>query len=218
MFRQILHGTKGRDSHRTFASFNDWLEVAADSHEGHALAGVLRVIKNYGFAYRTATMKAIVDALDAVLGVDAEDVDLVVDMSHNILQPEMIGDEEFWVSRHNCCRPRPGMPGIVAGNHQVPSCLTVGPPGCDTRLSGYDHGVGFLIDQAAENGDLTRDPEQREVTRLKMVRGASEVHSVDRFPLLGSQVTEGAVDTLSAAGMTDPVAYLRPLATLKHKV
>lgn len=110
------------------------------------------------------------------------------------------------------------MPGIVAGNHQVPSCLTVGPADCDTQLAGYDHGVGFLIDQAGRNGKLESDPDGREIVRFTMVRGASDVYSVDRFPLLGSQVTEGAVGTLSATGMTDPVAYLRPLATLKHKV
>ena len=216
--RQILHGKRGLEFHRTFARLNDWLEVDADTAQGNALASVLRVIKNYGFAYRTATMKAIGDALETVLGVDPADVDLVVDMSHNMLEPEMIGDEEFWVSRHNCCRPRPGMPGIVAGNHQVPSCLSVGPAACDTRLSGYDHGVGFLIDEAGRAGDLMPDPKGRDVKRLTMVRGEPDVHKVDTFPLLDAAVTEEAIGTLSAAGMTDPVAYLRPLATLKHKV
>lgn len=218
LFRQVLHAKQGRDFHRTFARFNDWLEVDAASAEGVALARVLAIIKNYGFAYRTATMKAIVDALESVLGVDPDSVDLLVDMSHNMLQPETIGDEQFWVSRHNCCRPRPGMPGIVAGNHQVPSCLTVGPSDCDTRLSGYDHGVGYLIDQSVRNGGMSHDGAGRSVTRLKMVRGSSEVDSVDTFPLLDSHVTEGAMATLSEAHMADPVAYLRPLVTLKHKV
>lgn len=217
-FRQILHGSRGWNHHRTFAAFDDWLEVDARTEQGQMLASVLRVIKNYGFAYRTATMKAIVDALETVLGVGGDDVDLVVDMSHNILQPETIDGEEFWVSRHNCCRPRPGMPGIVAGNHQVPSCITVGPPDCDTRLSGYDHGVGYLIDQASQNGGLRRDPREHDVTRYRMIRGTDDVHSIETLPLLDAGVTEDALGTLSDAGMTRPVAYLRPLATLKHKV
>ena len=62
------------------------------------------------------------------------------------------------------------------------------------------------------------DPKGRDVKRLTMVRGEPDVHKVDTFPLLDAAVTEEAIGTLSAAGMTDPVAYLRPLATLKHKV
>ena len=83
---------------------------------------------------------------------------LVVDMSHNILQRELVDGEPHWVSRHNCCRPVPGMPGIVAGSHQVPSCLTVGPAGCDQGLVGYDHGVGHLIDRQLEQGTLHPEP------------------------------------------------------------
>lgn len=218
VFRQLLHAMRGSDFRRTFATLSDWLEVDAESPQGRTLAATLGVIKNYGFAYRTATMKAIVDALDTVLGVGADDVDLIVDMSHNILQSETIGDETFWVSRHNCCRPRPGMAGIVAGNHQVPSCITVGPSACDTHLSGYDHGVGYLIDRARGGGELRTDPDGRTVTRYTMVRGTPKVHRVDTFPLLDATVTETAMGTLSSAGMADPVAYVRPLATLKHKV
>ena len=46
------------------------MAVDAESDQGKALALVLAVIKNYGFAYRMATVRAIVDG---VVGLHARD-------------------------------------------------------------------------------------------------------------------------------------------------
>ena len=217
LFRNLLHVAKGLHFHRTFARLNDWLAIDADSDQGRALSSVLRVIKNYGFAYRMATIAGIADALQDTLGIGQSSLGLVVDMSHNMLQPETIAGDDYWVSRHNCCRPVTGMPGIVAGNHQVASCLTVGPQGCDDKLGGYDHGVGFLIERAQQTGSIDPDPRGLDVRRLRMTRGTDELHQREVLPLLSSGVIEQAVASLEGMGFARPVAYLRPLATLKHK-
>lgn len=216
-FRNVLHLGRGRDHHRIFSAFNRWLALDPESEPGSAYALALKVINNYGYAYRTASMAAIVDAVLHVTGADRDSNRLIVDMSHNMLQPENIDGETFWVSRHNCCRPVPGFPGIVAGSHQVPSCLTIGPDGTDGKLSGYDHGVGFLIEQAQENGGIPADSRGHEIRRLSMTRGTGELHEERVFPLLERTPLDEAMSTLSAQGMARPVAYLRPLATLKHK-
>jgi tRNA-splicing ligase RtcB len=217
LFRNLLHIAKGVHFHRTFARLNNWLAVDADSDQGRALSNVLRVIKNYGFAYRMGTIAGIADALNDVLGMDRNGLTLIVDMSHNMLQPESIGGEDLWISRHNCCRPVAGMAGIVAGNHQVASCLAVGPPGCEERVGGYDHGVGFLIELAQQRGSLDPDPRGLEVRRLRMTRGTDQVHDRVVLPLLASKVIEDVMASLEERGFSRPVAYLRPLATLKHK-
>lgn len=217
MFRNLLHLQKGLHFHRTFARLNGWLAVDADSEQGQALSNVLRVIKNYGFAYRMGTVKAITDALHHVLGIDRDGAGLVVDMSHNMLQPESINGEVLWISRHNCCRPVTGMAGIVAGDHQVPSCLTVGPQHCDDKVAGYDHGVGFLIERARQQAPLDTDPRGLETHRLRMTRGTDQLHERQVLPLLAPYIIEGAMASLEESGFARPVAYLRPLATLKHK-
>jgi tRNA-splicing ligase RtcB len=216
-FRNLLHIMKGLHFHRTFARLKKWLAIDADSEQGQALSNVLRVIKNYGFAYRMGTIAGIADALNDVLGIDRNDLNLIVDMSHNMIQPESIGGEDYWISRHNCCRPVAGMAGIVAGNHQVASCLTIGPPGCDESVGGYDHGVGFLIELAQQRESLDPDRRGLEVRRLRMTRGTDQVHEREVLPLLASDVIEDAIASLEERGFTRPVAYMRPLATLKHK-
>ena len=217
-FRNLIHMRKGREYHRTFAAFRKWLAIEADSEQGAAYENVLNVIKNYGFAYRTGTIKAILDAVHAVVGTGSGGGDLIIDLSHNILQPEMIGGERLWVSRHNCCRPVPGGPGIVAGNHQVTSCLTVGPPGCDKNIAGYDHGVGHLLDAAQGRGDFGRDPREHEIERLYMTRGTSQLHETQTLPLLDRRVVDRTMTVLENQGSAQAVAMLRPLMTLKHKV
>ncbi len=216
-FRNILHFRRGRGHHRTFSAFNRWLTLDPDSEQGKAYALALNVINNYGFAYRTASMAAVVDAVQEVAGADRDSNRLIVDMSHNMLGPETIDGNNYWVSRHNCCRPAPGFPGIVAGSHQVPSCLTIGPEGTDSKLSGYDHGVGFLIEQAQTNGGILNDPRGHQIRRLSMTRGTQQLHDEKVLPLLERSPLDDAMSILSAEGMTRPVAYLRPLATLKHK-
>jgi tRNA-splicing ligase RtcB len=216
-FRNVLHMSRGRDHHRTFSAFDKWLTLDPDSEQGAAYASALNVINNYGFAYRTASMAAIIDAVHEITGAARESNRLIVDMSHNMLQPEVINGKEAWVSRHNCCRPAPGMPGIVAGSHQVPSCLTTGPNGTDSKLSGYDHGVGFLIEQAHANGGIAADPRNLEIRRLSMTRGTTRLHEERVMPLLERSPLDDAMEKLTADGMASPVAYLRPLATLKHK-
>lgn len=216
-FRNVLHMRRSRDHHKTFAAFNKWLTLDPASDQGLAYANVLNVINNYGFAYRTASMAAIADAVQEVAGADRDSSRLIVDMSHNMLQPEQIDGREQWVSRHNCCRPRPGFPGIVAGSHQVPSCLTIGPEGSDTKLSGYDHGVGFLIEQAQSNGGIPTDARGHQIRRLSMTRGTERLHEEKVMPLLERAPLDDAMSALATDGMARPAAYLRPLATLKHK-
>lgn len=218
VLRNLLHASRGAEHFRTFAAFSHWLAVDEDSEAGRALAEILAIVKNYGFAYRMATVAAIRDALVSSLGVDRSQVQLVVDLSHNMLQPETIDGEALWVSRANCCRPAEGRPGIVAGSHQVPSCLTVGPPGCERVVAGFDHGVGYLLEQATAAGALDPDPRHLQVQRIKMVRGTPEVCSETTLPLLTSTVLDDAIVTLAASGFAQPVAYLRPVANLKHRV
>ncbi len=216
-FRQLLHASHGWDAYRQFAGFKNWMPIDAASEAGMAYANVLNVIKNYGFAYRMGTVRAIVDAVGSVLGTAPSDASLAVDLSHNMLQPEEIAGESLWVSRHNCCRPMPGDLGIVSGNHQAASCITISPPGSDQRVGGFDHGVGYLLEEAARAGQVVRDERNLQTDRFYMTRGSDGIHRQDTQSLLNRDVLDGAMSSLVAENFVRPVAYMRPLVTLKHK-
>jgi hypothetical protein len=215
--RGAVHATKGAEHLRTFAALRSWLAVPETSKPGRDLAQILAIVKNYGFAYRMGTVRAISDAVRTVLGADPASIRLVVDASHNMLQPEVIAGERRWVSRANCCRPAAGKPGIVAGDHQVPSCLVLGPPGCEDRLAGFDHGIGHLLERARAADELAVDGRGHHVSRLRMVRGTGEVDRQQQVPLLQTSLLERTMEHLSASGFAEPVAYLRPIANLKHR-
>lgn len=218
VLRGALHASRGPGHLRTFGALRRWNPVEAGSEAGRQLADVLAIVKNYGFAYRMATVRAITDAVEQAFGQNRDRIELLADTSHNILQPEVIGGEELWVSRANCCRPRPGALGIVAGSNQIGTCLTVGSDRCGDLVGGFDHGIGFLLEQAHSAGELRPDRRDLAVQRLKMVRGTETIERVDTLPLLQTDLMDRTLDTLGAAGFVEPVAHLRPVANLKHKV
>ena len=213
MFRYIFQASRGKAFRKTFGGLNKWLVVEEDSPQGKALATAFHITKNYGFAYRMGTVRAIMDAVGGVLGIEDRAMRLVVDISHNIFQPENFDGERVWVSRHNACRPIEGFPGIISGSNNIPSCITIGPNGCEERIGGYDHGIGILLDKSADR--LTEDPRSLQAIRFEVPRGAD--HAITRKPysLMKANVLEKVVDKLSGADFTRPVAYVRPLATLK---
>jgi hypothetical protein len=51
-----------------------------------------------------------------------------------------------------------------------------------------------------------------------MVRGTAEVDRQQRVPLLHTPLLAETMERLSGAGFARPVAYLRPIANLKHRV
>ena len=50
-----------------------------------------------------------------------------------------------------------------------------------------------------------------------MTRGKDGIHRQEVQPLLDRAVLDGAMSTLAGEGFASPVAFLRPIMTLKHK-
>ncbi|MDH3296318.1 MAG: RtcB family protein, partial [Acidimicrobiia bacterium] len=215
--RLLLHSRRGLSFLNTFGLPRRWLAVDPDSPEGEHLATVLAIIKNYGYAYRMTTVAAVIDAVAEATGRDRSRSSLLVDCSHNILQPEKVGGDDLWVSRHNCCRVIPEFPGIVAGSHQVSSCLTVGPEEDPGELAGYDHGIGFLLDLMEERGEPpVPHPSGVSSVRLKMKRGHNEIVERRTFPLLGSEPILETIKELEQMNAVRGAVLTRPVGTLKH--
>ncbi|HEY6193917.1 MAG TPA: RtcB family protein [Candidatus Eisenbacteria bacterium] len=191
---------------------NRWTVLPEASEEAVLFEQALALATNFGFVYRLATVAAVRDALDEVLGARAR---LLCDVSHNGIAPESVDGRERWVARHNACRLAPSRPAIVAGAHDVVSYLARGAAAPPAHLHTYDHGAGHLIERSRHH----RPPvESRERSlRLVMARGRrGGLRLRETPPLARPEPIEELMACLEKLGMLEPAVRLRPLATLKN--
>ncbi len=193
---------------------NGWTAVPTDSADGRLLRQALAMAINSGYAYRLATVRAIVDGLHGAISPSLP-WELFCDVSHNGIEERVSPAGISFVARHNACRLEPGRPTIVAGMYDVPSYLGIGEPGVEDRLRSYDHGAGHLIESSRKQGTLA--PAEGHVTRFRMSRGrGATLLSRNDIPLRSSGSLDRVMECLTKHAMMRPVVRLRPLGNLKN--
>ena len=193
---------------------NGWTPTSVNSEEGIFLRQALAMAMNFGYGYRTATMRAIVDGLHEAISPSVG-CELFCDVSHNSLLEEEVGGRTAWVARHNACRLEAGRPTIVAGSCDIPSYIGIGGEGVSDRLHSYDHGAGHIIEgyRQAVRLSATRDV----VTRLRMTRGRRGRRVVQEdIPGQSSRPIDSLMESFQRIGMMDSVLRLRPIGNLKN--
>ena len=193
---------------------NGWTPIEERGPEGEAFRAAMAMAMNFGYAYRLATVRAIVDGLRECVstGVRAE---LLCDVSHNGITEETLGGERAWVARHNACRLAPGQPTIVAGAWDVPSWLGIGVSDANGRMHSYDHGAGHLIETARAEGRLS--PTRDMVLRVRMTRGRdAQVVGSRQVAVMRPGPIDALMDRLEAQELMRPVVRLRPIGNLKN--
>ena len=215
-FHYLQRMGKGRAAAkwRTHFRHNGWTPIEAASPEGEAFRAAMAMAMNFGYAYRLATVRAIVDGLRECISPTVR-TELLCDISHNSITEESLGGEPAWVARHNACRLAPGRPTIVAGAWDVPSWLGFGVSDSDGRMHSYDHGAGHLIETARAAGRLsaTRDM----VVRVRMTRGRNaRVTSSRQVAVLHAAPIDALMARLEAHELMRPVVRLRPVGNLKN--
>jgi tRNA-splicing ligase RtcB (3'-phosphate/5'-hydroxy nucleic acid ligase) len=194
---------------------NRWTAVPDASDEGRLLRQAFAMAINFGYAYRLATVRAIVDGLHEAIAPGLA-WDLFCDVSHNGIEERVVPTGRSWVARHNACRLEPGKPTIVAGMYDVASYLGIGLPDADARLRSYDHGAGHLIETARKEGRLA--PAEGQVTRFRMSRGrAAKLLSRKELPIRTSASLDQVMACFQEHDMMRPVVKLRPLGNLKNR-
>ncbi len=206
-------GTLG-DKWRTHFRRNGLTAIPEASPEGLAFRAALAMAMNFGYAYRLATVRAVVDGLRETVSPRVQ-ANLLFDVSHNGITHEQLGGEPRWVARHNACRLVPGAPTIVAGAWDVPSYLGVGGDDGDGRLHSYDHGAGHLIEQARDAGRMA--PTRDTVTRIRMTRGRdAQVTSSRSVTVLDPGPLDQLMNRLAQDGLMRSAVRLRPIGNLKN--
>lgn len=193
---------------------NGWSILPEASEEGILFRRALAMAMNFGFAYRMATIRAIMDGLHEAIGAPT-DASLLCDVSHNGISQEVVDGDDAWVARHNACRLVSGKPTIVAGSYDVPSYLGIGLSGMNGRYHSYDHGAGSLIEEQRRSGRLAIAPGA--MVRHVMTRGRrARLVAREEFPMRSSAPIDRLMSCLQDADVMRPVIRLRPLGNLKN--
>jgi tRNA-splicing ligase RtcB len=199
---------------RTHFQSNGWTPIEAASPEGEAFRAAMALAMNFGYAYRLATVRAIIDGLRECISPSVR-TELVCDISHNGITEESLGGERAWVARHNACRLVPERPTIVAGAWDVPSWLGVGVSDSQGRMHSYDHGAGHLIEAARAEGRLS--PMRDMVLRVRMTRGRNaRVVGSRQVAVMRPGPIDALMTRLEERELMRPVVRLRPIGNLKN--
>ena len=194
--------------------FNQRTPFPADSDEGRLMRQALAMAINFGYGYRLATVRAIVDGLRESLSPDLAP-DLFCDISHNGVEERRTVSGIECIARHNACRLESGTPTIVAGSHDVPSYLGIGAERIEPRLDSYDHGAGHLIERYRDAGRLPAA--SGVVERFKMTRGReARIVRHEQVPVRSAQPIDQLMECFEQRGMMHSVIRLRPLGNLKN--
>lgn len=194
--------------------FNQRTPFPAESEEGRLVRDALAMAINFGYGYRLATLRAIMDGLRESVSPDLSP-DLFCDISHNGVAERRTASGIECVARHNACRLESGTPAIVAGSHDVPSYLGIGADRIEERLDSYDHGAGHLIERYREADRLP--PVNGVVERFRMTRGRdARILRHEQVPVRSSEPIDRLMECFEQQGMMHPVVRLRPLGNLKN--
>jgi tRNA-splicing ligase RtcB len=194
--------------------FNQRTPFDVRSEEGRLVREALAMAINFGYGYRLATLRAILDGLRESISAEVR-AELFCDISHNGVAETRTASGIECVARHNACRLQSGVPTIVAGSYDVPSYLGIGADGIEARLDSYDHGAGHLIEHYR---DERRLPATRDVVeRFRMTRGRdARIVRHDQTPVRSAEPIERLMECFAQRGMMHPVIRLRPLGNLKN--
>lgn len=179
-------------------------ETSLHSPEGKRLMLSIKIALNYGYAFRTALLRRIIDALPKQ-GADAS---FIWDAAHNSIMEEDLQSERLIVHRQDAVRVFSGKPVMVAGFNTL-SYLGAGREEIDISIHSATPSAGKTIAKFKEEGKSTEDQTR---TILTSKRKEKELKSSYQ------QTPQGLfaiTNDMENAGLVKPVAYLRPLGTIK---
>lgn len=181
-----------------------WVPIPVDSETGNLCRWAMGVASNYADANREEIWRRTATALDDVVG--AAHLRVLWDAPHNGIWPEEIDGHDCWIHRHNAARVLPGQPVLIPGSAQTSSYLCIGAANAAAALYSASHGAGYAIQRLSDSLD-----DGSSTTR---VYGYSTAE-VKELPHVSRDGIDAVVTALAHREIAQPVARLRPLASLK---
>ncbi|GIW63784.1 MAG: RNA-splicing ligase RtcB [Patescibacteria group bacterium] len=194
------------------------------SQLGQAYLSAMGCAANYAFVNRQAITYQIRRCFEIVLGGKAQDynLSLVYDVSHNIGKFEQHNlldsgvEQRVFVQRKGATRSFPNQPVIIGGSMETGSYLLLGTSDSLKKSFGSTaHGAGRRLSrtQAKKQIDgrkLWQDLKQKGI----YIKSASFSGLAEEAGLAYKDVSE-VVSAVSAANLSRPIAYFKPIGNIK---
>ncbi len=173
-----------------------------NSPEGKRLMQSIKIGLNYGYAFRTALLRRINDALPK------GSASFLWDAAHNSVMEEEINGERIIMHRQDAVRVFDGKPVMIAGFNTL-SYLGIGQKNTDSTLRSATPSAGKTIIRFKEEGKSREDPQH-----ILFISKRKE-KELKKMPQQSPEGLFAVTNKLEQAGIIKPVAYLRPLGTIK---
>jgi tRNA-splicing ligase RtcB len=205
----------------------DFPSIPATSFKGKRFINAIYGATNYGFVNRMVITEAIRKCVREVVG-DRVKLELLYDVSHNIIQQEVHNGESLWIHRSGACRAFPpemmkshplfslvGQPIPIPGSMGSASYICVGAEGAKDTFFSAPHGAGRMYEQPEaenlfEHQSIYQEMNSKSIKLFKFGFDNLGKHA----PGLYKEIDE-VIDVLRHHNIVKPVVKLHPLAVLK---
>ncbi|WP_258360933.1 RtcB family protein [Moorella sulfitireducens] len=198
------------------------------SKDGQDYLRAMALAANYAFANRQLITHFVREAFVEVFKKPEKELglDLLYDVAHNIAKKEKHGTRWLLVHRKGATRALPaghrdnpgcylatGHPAIIPGSMGTASYVVVGTEAITKTFCSVNHGAGRVMSRKRARQEFSREDVLDQLGGVVVI--ARDVKFLkDEAPLAYKDIDE-VVATLAEAGLTLPVARLRPLGVLK---
>ncbi len=199
------------------------VHLAAGSETGRRYLDAMGAAANVAILNRLALVQQIADALEEGFGAGSR---LVYDVSHNLIQQELVGGQLRWIHRKGATRAFPeghpglpelwqrtGHPVITPGSMGTESHIQVALPGARASLFSINHGAGRVMGRREARRRLDQAAADRALEERDILVNARHV-PIDESPEVYKDIHE-VIDAIRGAGLAQVVATCRPRMVLK---
>ncbi|WP_248663312.1 RtcB family protein [Fuchsiella alkaliacetigena] len=191
------------------------------SPQGHYYLQAMACAANFAFANRQLLTHQLRNLVSDFLGGSTArgDLKLYYDLAHNIVKKEshLIEDteKELLVHRKGATKLAPGGVALIPGSMGTASYIVQSASSESNQLSleSVAHGAGRKMSRRQAKQDISREEHLNSIKGVTVVSGTND-KLLDESPLAYKDISL-VIDSLVKTGLAEPIAKLKPLATLK---
>lgn len=189
-----------------------FVRLEASSREAKIILKAIKILTNYGFAYRQTTYSILKDLFAKVFGSQAN-LQLFSDHSHNSVEEiKKDSNNPFFLYRHNVNKVEEGLPVTLSGSFNLRSYVNKGSRGAEEFLYSCDHGYGDLLKKFTQEKDG-----DSQVRRILFKNGINLPFFVkkEKVPLERSPAADHLLSLFKEKDISSQVFSLKPIVNFK---